>query len=67
MNANRFFWDSWAGQTTYIPLWDRMEGAWLWTLDALTKSGKALGLGLSTTYANRDRIPRGSPPLHNEQ
>ncbi len=21
-----------SGQTTFIPLWDRMEGAWLWTL-----------------------------------
>jgi hypothetical protein len=20
-----------SGQTTYVPLWDRMEGAWLWT------------------------------------
>ncbi len=20
-----------SGQTTYFPLWDRMEGAWLWT------------------------------------
>jgi hypothetical protein len=36
MNANRFKpatligWKS--GQTTFIPLWDRMEGAWLWTL-----------------------------------
>jgi hypothetical protein len=19
------------GETTYVPLWDRMEGAWLWT------------------------------------
>jgi hypothetical protein len=31
MNANRFFWDShwleiWkSGQTTFVPLWDRME------------------------------------------
>jgi hypothetical protein len=36
-NANRFFgtligWKS--GQTTYFPLWDRMEGSWLWTLGA---------------------------------
>ncbi len=22
-----------SGQTTYVPLWDRMEGAWLWTLE----------------------------------
>jgi hypothetical protein len=22
-------WQS--GQTTFVPLWDRMEGAWLWT------------------------------------
>jgi hypothetical protein len=40
MNANRFFWDSHgckSGQTTFVPLWDRMEGAWLWTLEeALT-------------------------------
>jgi hypothetical protein len=21
-----------SGKTTYFPLWDRMEGAWLWTL-----------------------------------
>ncbi len=21
-----------SGQTTFIPLWDRMEGSWLWTL-----------------------------------
>jgi hypothetical protein len=20
-----------SGQTTFVPLWDRMEGAWLWT------------------------------------
>ncbi len=24
-------WES--GQTTFVPLWDRMEGAWLWTLN----------------------------------
>jgi hypothetical protein len=34
MNANRFFWDShwleiWSNHI--FPLWDRMEGAWLWT------------------------------------
>jgi hypothetical protein len=22
-----------SGQTTYVPLWNRMEGAWLWTQD----------------------------------
>ncbi len=35
INANRISgtligWKS--GQTTYFPLWDRMEGSWLWTL-----------------------------------
>ncbi len=35
MNANRFFCDShwleiWSNHF-FIPLWDRMEGAWLWT------------------------------------
>ncbi len=24
-----------SGQTTFVPLWDRMEGAWLWTLEVL--------------------------------
>jgi len=36
INANRFFWEliGWkSGQTTYDPLWDRMEGALLWTLE----------------------------------
>ncbi len=23
------------GQTTYFPLWDRMEGSWLWTQHGL--------------------------------
>ncbi len=35
MNANRLFWDShWleSGQTTFVPLCDRTEGAWLCTL-----------------------------------
>ncbi len=36
MNANRFFWDShwleiWSKHLLYVPLWGRMEGAWLWT------------------------------------
>jgi hypothetical protein len=34
MNANWFFRDShWleSGKTTYVPQWDRMEGAWLLT------------------------------------
>jgi hypothetical protein len=39
MNTNRFFWDShcmsheiWKScQTTYVPLWEQMKGAWLWT------------------------------------
>jgi hypothetical protein len=34
INANRFFWDShWLEiwKSTYVPLWDRMEGAWLLT------------------------------------
>ncbi len=22
-------------QTTFVPLWDRMEGAWLWTQDLI--------------------------------
>jgi hypothetical protein len=24
-----------SGQTTFVPLWGRMEGAWLWTLDQI--------------------------------
>jgi hypothetical protein len=39
MNANRYSsgtligWKS--GQTTYVPLWGRIEEAWLWTLVGL--------------------------------
>ncbi len=34
INANRFFWDShwleiWSNH--FCPIWNRMEGAWLWT------------------------------------
>ncbi len=39
MNANLFFWNShWleSGQTTFVPLWDRMEGVWLWTQEVKT-------------------------------
>ncbi len=37
INANRFFRDSywleiWKKKNIYLPLWDRMEGAWIWTL-----------------------------------
>ena len=36
INANRIFWDSHLARnlvkTTYVPLWDRMEAACLWTL-----------------------------------
>jgi hypothetical protein len=35
INANRFFSDSqWLEiwKTAYVPLLDRMKGAWLWTL-----------------------------------
>ncbi len=32
-----------SGQTTFIPLWDRMEGAWLWTL-ARPADGEKVGL-----------------------
>ncbi len=29
-----------SGKTTYIPLWDRMEGAWLWAQEAQITSQK---------------------------
>ncbi len=29
-----------SGQTTYFPLWDRMEGAWLWTLRRYDMNGR---------------------------
>ncbi len=34
-----------SGKTTYVPLWDRMEGAWLWTL-AFTAYTALQNLGL---------------------
>ncbi len=34
-----------SGQTTFIPLWDRMEGAWLWTLGMTErKTDRAMSL-----------------------
>ncbi len=41
ITANRFFWDShcWkSGQTTFVPLWDLMEGAWLRTQEEFSRS-----------------------------
>jgi hypothetical protein len=32
-----------SGKTTYVPLWDRMEGAWLWTLDTVAKHMVLIG------------------------
>ncbi len=29
-----------SGHTTYVPLWDRMEGAWLWTLGTVGNDKK---------------------------
>jgi hypothetical protein len=36
-----------SGKTTYVTLWDRMEGAWLWTqaLYPIYRPGKAVGGG----------------------
>jgi hypothetical protein len=33
--GNLIGWKS--GQTTFVPLWDQMEGAWLWTLFVILK------------------------------
>ncbi len=32
-----------SGKTTYVPLWDRMEGAWLWTLGTVAKHMVLIG------------------------
>ncbi len=44
INANRFFLDSLigqkSGQTTYVPLWAPMEGAWLWTQKPAVDKGE---------------------------
>jgi hypothetical protein len=42
INANRFFWDShwleiWSNH--FVPLWNRMEGVWLWTHFKLRRAG----------------------------
>jgi hypothetical protein len=37
-----------AGQTTFVPLWDRMEGAWLWTLLKTKKSSLVWKMGKNT-------------------
>ncbi len=50
INANRFFWDShWLEtcKTTYFPLWDRIEGAWLRTQNLDSWKG---GIGTKTPF-----------------
>jgi hypothetical protein len=44
-----------SGKTTYVPLWDRMKEAWLWTLSyvlLLLYSGGLLnfGSGVQSSY-----------------
>ncbi len=56
MNANRFFWDShwleiWSN--LLFPLWDQMEGAWLWT--QYGQWNLALGLVTVYTYCKNTR------------
>jgi hypothetical protein len=48
-NANRFFWDShwleiWKNHIQYVPLWDWMEGTWLWTLYVMKKGGEGASI-----------------------
>ncbi len=52
-----------SGQTTFVPLWDRMEGAWLRTLFMLQRGHLAAPWELfsrtgstAVTYALRDLI-----------
>ncbi len=44
-------------KTTYVPLWDRMEGAWLWTLGSsnVTNLGSEKNIYLSL---QKDDFPR---------
>jgi hypothetical protein len=55
---------SWkSGKTTDVPLWDQMEGAWLWTQEALCVTGvmtrHAMGYfhhgGVLCTFSNREQ------------
>jgi hypothetical protein len=43
-----------SGKTTYVPLWDQMEGAWLWTQSPQDNGGTYLffKLGQDSTTIN---------------
>ncbi len=46
-----------SGQTTYFPLWDRMEGAWLWTLDTQHCGSVTLWYESGSGYADPAPAP----------
>ncbi len=59
-----------SGQTTFVPQWDRMEGAWLRTLNnrAAKKNLKQLVTDLilwafKKIYSSRDMVPLTDPNL----
>jgi hypothetical protein len=39
-----------SGQTTFVPLWDRMEGAWLRTLEKAVKKLRIRMLPKNATF-----------------
>ncbi len=59
-----------SGKTTYVPLWDRMEGAWQWTLDSTVGTALSQKLleflkALSQNYQKAKDL--GTRPIKCEQ
>ncbi len=42
-----------SGKTTYVPLWDWMEGAWLWTLYVMKKGGEGASILMKQWTSSR--------------
>ncbi len=52
-----------SGKTTYVPLWDRMEGGWLLTLETIIPTFESSAPYLSITNATKQTLP-WRPHLH---
>ncbi len=54
-----------SGQTTFIPLWDRMEGAWLWSQEEDScRGGSATGLRVDRCAQRGDSVQNQNHICH---
>jgi hypothetical protein len=70
INANRFFWDSlwleiWSNH--FCPLWNRMEGAWLWTQGFSRNVDTLLGLSSNCRVKYSEHLYMSARPVANSR